>query len=163
VSVQVNSPFPSSAWPRVWSWLQDFRARVVDDYAPATLEDFVERQTAGPMRTWGVRKDGELCGVVWFEERSPVTGQSQAVFRKDYWGPETAGAGLRAVYAEIFAGGARKITSLVFRDNNAILSTLAALGARREGVLRKHTMRGGKLVDAVMTGLLKEDFERCRS
>lgn len=160
MSVHVNSPFPCSAWPRVWSWLQDFRSRVVDDYAPATLEDFVHAQVLAVrgQKDWGVWAGEELCGMVVFEALSPVLGSSYAIFRRDYWGPETSGPALRAIYAEIFAGTTQKITSIVFRDNNAILSALSGLGARREGVFRRHTMRGGRLVDMVATGLLKEDF-----
>lgn len=170
MSVQVNTPFPGEAWPRVWSWLQDFRSRVVDDYAPATLEEFVHCQILALHRqkSWGVWAGSpsgseELCGLVVCEPLAPVLASSYAIFRRDYWGPETSGPALRAVYGEIFGGTTRKITSVVFRDNNAILSALTSLGAKREGVLRKHTMRGGKLVDMVATGLLKEDFETCRS
>lgn len=144
--------------------MQDFRGRMVDDFAPATLEAFVARELGAVNRTsWSVSRDGELCGVVSFDLESPVMGVASAIFRRDFWGHETTLPALRLVYAEIFASGVRKICGRAFRDNNAVLSVAAALGAKREGVLREHALRGGKMVDMVVTGLNQGDFERCRS
>ena len=164
-SVRVESPFPPSAWPRVWSWTRDFRTRVSDDFGPKTLADFVAGQMAADknVRTWAVYRDGELCGMVSFEPASPVAGSSHTLFRKDFWGRGTTREALRQVYAEIFAGGIHKISGTPFRDNHAMIALATGLGFKKEGVLREQTMRGGKLTDIVILGLTKGDFEKCLS
>ena len=40
--VRVESPFPAHAVPRIWTWIERFRNRVADDFAPQTLEEFAE-------------------------------------------------------------------------------------------------------------------------
>lgn len=141
--------------------MQDFRSRVADDFGPKTMAEYVTLCLTRDGRSWGVWADGELCGVVVYEPLSAVTGNSHFYFRKDYWGREVTEAALRLVSAEIFAGGVNKICGCPFRDNNAVISVSMAIGAKREGVLRQQTRRGGRFVDVVVMGLLKEDFEQC--
>jgi RimJ/RimL family protein N-acetyltransferase len=164
-AVRIESPFPRSAWPRVWSWVADFRARVADDFAPSTLEEFVAAQMelAVRQKTWAVYRDDELCGLVSFEPMNVVTGLSHALFRRDFWGRDTTRIALRMVYAEIFANGVNKIVGTPFRDNHAMRSLAVSLGARNDGILREHTKRGGVFVDMVLLGLTKGDFEKCLS
>ena len=66
-SVQVISPFPIYAVPRVFVWMKEFRNRVCDDFAPDTLGDFVDqwqREDRAGRRTWSVIRGGELGGVI---------------------------------------------------------------------------------------------------
>lgn len=161
--VRVESPFPAAAWPRVWQWIADFRRSVADDFAPATCSAFVEQQLARAehSRTWAVYHDAELCGLVAYEPVSPVTGMTHAMFRKDFWGHAITETALRMVYAEIFAGGARRIFGTPFTTNHASNALAMRLGFKKEGVLRKHTLRGGKPADMIVLGLLKEEFVPC--
>lgn len=157
----VRSPFPDHAWPRVWTWIQSFRARVCDDFAPKTLDEFVEQsiERAKRERTWGVYRDDELGGLITFHQINPVTGVSHVLFKRSFWGEATTIPAITAVYRELFAAGVRKISSAVFADNHAILSLARKIGAREEGLLRQHTQRDGRMVDMVALGLLKEDFD----
>jgi len=159
-SVTVASPFPDHAWPRVWTWIQTFRARVCDDFAPKTLEEFVEQtlERAARERTWGVYRDDELGGLITFEQVNPVTGISHLLFKRSFWGEATTIPAIATVYREIFESGIRKICSAAFRDNYAILELARKIGAREEGLLRQQTQRNGRMVDMTALGLLKEDF-----
>lgn len=160
--LRVESPFPEYALPRVWTWIQDFRWRVSDDFAPDSLEAFVAEWQARreKQRTWAVYRGPEIGGLVTFEPWSPVAGTSHCLFKRSFWGHRTTIPALQAVYAEIFAGGCEKILSLAFKDNANILGLARAIGGQKEGVLRKQTRRRGELVDMIAIGLLKEDFER---
>lgn len=166
MSIRVEKPFPAAALPRVWQWMSDFRSRVADDYAPQTLDDFVEWNLARARKEhqFAVYNGEELCGLVTVEPQSPVAAVTHALFRKDFWGRDTTAAALRLVYAEAFGPlGLRKLVGPVLRDNHSIIALAMMLGAKREGMLRQQTTRGGKPADMVLLGLLKEDFERCNS
>jgi len=158
--IEVVTPFPDHAVPRVWSWIQTFRDRVADDFAPATLEQFVAEwiERAGERR-WAVYRDGELGGMVSFQEWSPICGTSHILFKREFWGTGTSVPAIRRIYDGLFQGGIEKILLYAFRDNDTIRSLAKGrLGAQTEGVLRNQTRRGGRLVDMVALGITKEDF-----
>ena len=78
-TVEIVEPFPPHAVPRIWSWTQEFRNRVADDWSPSTLDDFVgdwESKSAAGRRTWAVLRDGELGGMVNSMRLSPVDRKS---------------------------------------------------------------------------------------
>jgi len=160
VEVRVESPFPDYAVPRVWTWIQSFRHRVADDFAPRTLEEFVqywERRKQAD-RTWGVWRGEDLGGLITIEELNPAVVSSHCLFKRSFWGGETTLEALRQVYSQIFDEGYQKIVSFAFRDNAQLLGLARKLGAEKEGVLRKQTVRDGKPVDMIAIGLLREDF-----
>lgn len=160
--VTVQSPFPVHALPRLWSWTVSSQRQVNDDFAPKTLEAFVdnwERQELSGMKSWGVLRDGELGGVVTSTRFNPVVADAHCVFRKSFWGHETTAEALRLVFAEIFASGVQKISTICFFDNHALLGLVARLGFEREGTLKKNTLRGGELVDVAMIGLTRAAWE----
>lgn len=165
-AVRVEKPFPDYALPRVWSWIQEFRQRVTDDFSPQTLAEFVTQweQRKSLRTTWGVWRGAELGGLVeWEPWPVPGIGVSHALFKREFWGRGTTRRALELVYGELFAGGVRKILGFPFQANHAIIGLGKSIGARTEGVLRKQTLQGGQPVDLVILGLLREDFERCRS
>ncbi|HNY39489.1 MAG TPA: GNAT family protein [Bryobacteraceae bacterium] len=162
--ISVEKPFPEYALPRVWEWIQEFRNRVCDDFAPADLDGFLadyHAKAAAGVETWGVVRDGELGGLISFQRLSPVLGTSHLLFKRSFWGQDTTIPAVRMVYEQAFGTGVSKIMSLVFRDNRAVISFAQKLGAHREGTFYRHTQRNGKLVDMVALGLSKEDFEKC--
>jgi RimJ/RimL family protein N-acetyltransferase len=164
--VRVASPFPVAALPRLWSWIEDFRERVADDFSPQTLEEMITdwREREKTRKTWGVWRGEELGGLVSWEPW-PVAnvGVTHALFKRSFWGRRTTRTALMLVYQELFDSGIRKILGFPFKGNNAIIELGKSLGAKTEGVLREQTMRGGIPVDLVVLGLLKEDFEKCRN
>jgi RimJ/RimL family protein N-acetyltransferase len=68
---------------------------------------------------------------------------------------------MREVYAAAFASGLTKLYSVIFSDNSAVIHLAHQLGAKREGKLRQHTLRGGKPADMLVLGLTREDFAKC--
>jgi RimJ/RimL family protein N-acetyltransferase len=165
-AVRVEKPFPDYALPRVWSWIQQFRQRVTDDFSPQTLEEFVAQWEESKARqtTWGVWRGAELGGLVaWEPWPVPGVGVSHALFKRDFWGRATTRIALELVFGELFAGDVRKILGFPFGSNHAIIGLCKSIGMRTEGVLRKQTLQNGQPVDLVILGLLKEEFERCLS
>lgn len=160
MTIDVQSPFPAYAWPRVWEWIQPFKARVSDDFSPQDLDDFVAGNLAlaKHSKTWAVYRDGELGGVIWIEPRTPVLVQSHVVFKRAFWGRATTEVAIRQVYSQVFDAGVGKIASFVFERNHDIVHLAKSLGARKEGLLRNHTMQNGEPVNMVALGLLREDF-----
>lgn len=160
--VAIESPFPIYALPRAWAWMEQSRRQVADDFAPGTLAEFVSfwqlRERAG-MRSWAVLRDRELGGVVTSMRFTPVQADAHCVFKRAFWGHETTAEALRLVFADLFADGVEKITTLCFADSHALLGLVARLGFRREGLLEKNTLRDGVLVDQVVIGLTKERFD----
>jgi len=163
MSLRVDTPFPDFSLPRVWYWLQEFRSRVADDFAPQTMAEFIEQWRSRPeQRSWAVSRDGELGGLVTFQPENTVTGVTHCLFKKSFWGHETTVPALRLVYGQIFSEGFNKVCSLAFRDNVQILHLARVLGGDKEGVLREHTLRGGKPVDMMIIGLTRAQFEAPR-
>lgn len=161
MQIEVVSPFPMQSLPRVWGWIQSFRNRVVDDFSPKTLDAFVEKSLAdaAALTTWAVYRDGELGGMVSFERWTPVLGTCHCLFKREMWGRKTTLPALRQIAGEIFGTGVSKISMCVFSDNKAIIALVKDLGAVTEGHYRKHTLRGGQLVDMTAIALFKDEFE----
>lgn len=161
--VTVESPFPQHARPRVWTWIGDSRRFVADDFAPATLDDFIEfwerREHAGE-QNWAVYRDGELGGLITSARFNPVLADFHALFKKSFWGHGLGVEAFRLVLSEIFGAGVQKVSSACFSDNHAVLGLVAKVGFDREGLLKRNTMRDGKLVDQVMVGLTKERWDQ---
>lgn len=157
--VTIASPFPPADIPRVWQWLEPFRARVSDDFSPKTMDEFVRwfMAQSDVMKTWGVYRSGELGGVISFQQVSPVVGTAHATFKKTFWGHGTTIPALQMAFAEMFEI-VPKVSSPVFQANKAMLGLLAKMGARREGLLEGHTLQGGKPVNLVMVGCFKDSF-----
>jgi len=162
--LRLERPFPEYALPRVWTWIEDFRHRVADDFSPKTLAEFMLhwRERKPFRKTWGVWRGEDLGGLVIYEAWQPGVGTSHALFKRSFWGRTTTRQALELVYAEVFASGVRKIVSFPFRGNNAIIALGKGLGAVTEGVMKAQTLRDGKPVDVIVLSLFKEDFEKCR-
>lgn len=160
MDVRIESPFPEYAWPRVWTWMNQFRSRVADDFSPQTMEEYVETQS-NRMHTglnWGVYRGGDLGGAIWFEPGNPVNGIIHTVFRKDFWGRETTYPALNEAIEKIFEAGMIKVQAMFFADNHSVRGMAKQLNMRPEGLLRSTTIRNGTPVDMAIFGLLKEEF-----
>lgn len=163
--IRVVTPFPDFAAPRIWAWMEQFRARVADDFSPQTEREFMAawEQRANHEQRWAVYRGDELGGLVTLAPVTPCVLTSHVVFKKQFWGQDCTLEGIAQVYEVAFElPRITKISSLVFADNAQIIGLAKRLGAEIEGRLRNHTMRGGQPVDMIALGLLKEDFHSCR-
>jgi RimJ/RimL family protein N-acetyltransferase len=157
--IRVESPFPAHAYPRVWRWMEGFRGRVLDDYAPRTQQEFVEASLASGVRSWGVLDYGELAGIVTFRAVNPLRGVTSCVFRREAWRQDFTVPALREVYRRIFGEGYQKLSAMAFWDNYQLRAFLRELGAKEYGPLAAETRRGGRAVDGVLIELTKESFD----
>jgi RimJ/RimL family protein N-acetyltransferase len=160
--VEAVTPFPEQALPLLWHWLEAFRKNVADDDAPDNLEDFIELELQASERgvvTFGIYRDNELGGCVWFQQLSPRMGAAHCVFKKDFFGHVTTIPALNSVAGQLFDAGIERITMQVFEHNHAIKSLIKQIGAKEEGTLREFTTQGGRPVNMVLYGLLKDEWE----
>jgi RimJ/RimL family protein N-acetyltransferase len=169
VTIETRSPFPKWALPQLWLWIESFRDRVMDDFAPRTLEDFLADWEAreSTRKSWGVYRQDELGGVVIIEPVNPVSVSSHVAFKRSFWGRETTVPALREVYAEVFESGVERISAAIFEDNYQIRNLALEVGAieetRRSQPLRNCTVRNGDLVGMRIISLFPEEFNRCLS
>jgi RimJ/RimL family protein N-acetyltransferase len=167
MNVRVESPFPLRALPRLWHWINSFRDRVADDFAPRTFDEFLDDWNArAPVtRTWGVWRDEELGGIVSILPINPIHCQTHVIFAKRFWGHETTVPALQQVYAQVFAAGVLRISSHVFADNHQLIALARAIGAVEETPphrpLPACTLRNGQPVAMRIVTLFPEEFERC--
>lgn len=160
---QVTTPFPLHAVPRIWTWAEEFRHQVMDDFGPKSLAEFVTdwEMKAELRESWAIEHNGEIGGMVCVDRVSPVLGHVQSITKRAFWGAEKMLEPMREIYGHAFALGYQKIYSLTFTDNSNVIHLARKLGATREGKLRQHTIRNGKLVDMLIMGLTQEDFTKC--
>lgn len=162
MQIDVISPFPFSALPRIWRWIEPFRAKVSDDFGPQNLADFVsfaglkwDRQ-----KTWAIRVDGELGGLITFEKLSPWLGTAHWIFKPEFQGRGIAVQASRLALAGMFAEGVGKLAVYPLAGNKAMGSLLVSLGFQREGTLIAQTLCNGKPTDMWVYGLSKSQFEK---
>lgn len=161
MEIEVRSPFPFEALPRVWGWVSSFRDRITDDFSPKTLEDFLLMKATQfeRNRTWAIYGDGELGGLIEFERFSPWIGQGHFLLKPEFQRKGISIKAARVASAEVFKMGVGKVIFQHMTNNMALGSLLINLGAVREGTLKNHTLCAGKPVDMALYGLSKESFE----
>jgi RimJ/RimL family protein N-acetyltransferase len=140
--------------------MNQFRSRVADDFSPRTMEEYVEIQNRRmhPGLNWGVYRDDDLGGAIWFEPSGPVAGIIHTVFRKDFWGHETTYPALQKAVADIFGAGMQKMLAMCFADNYSVRGMAKKFGMQQEAHFHGMTIRGGKPVDMVVFGMTREEF-----
>jgi RimJ/RimL family protein N-acetyltransferase len=162
MKIELISPFPFEALPRVWGWIAGFRQKVADDFAPQTLGDFVAHMASrwGHQKTWAIAGDGELGGLIIFERLSPWRGTAHVILKPDFQGRGIAVKACRQAVREMFQEkGIGKLEFQALAGNLAVGSLLTNIGAKREGTFEGHTLSGGKPRDVWMYGLTKAAFE----
>jgi len=166
MNIEVTSPFPFEALPRVWHWIEPFREKVSDDFGPRDLKSFLALMAAKLERekTWAVYGDGELGGLIEFERISPWLGTAHCLLKPDFHGRGIAVKACRIAVSEMFQErGLGRLEFRVLAGNLAIGSLISNLGGKREGTLEGHTLWQGKPKDVWIYGLSKEGFQGKRN
>lgn len=162
MNIEVRSPFPIEALPRIWRWIEPFREKLSDDFSPKTLEAFIAMKLPhwDRKRTWAVYGDGELGGLIEFEKLTPYVGTAHFLLKPEFQRQGLSMKAARIAAEDIFEHeGVGKLAFFIPSGNLAIGSLLVNLGAKREGTLEGHTLRGGKPTDLWIYGLSKEVFQ----
>lgn len=160
--ITLESPFPKDQMPRIWLWMESNLKAVADDYSPKTMEDFARywfELEANGQRSWAVRRDGEMGGVIVARPILPGVSEIHVIFKREFWGKGTTLEALRMVCQELFSEGMRKLVALTFADNRSAFQMVKALGGLVEGKLLEHTMRGGKPLDVFAMAIHRKGFE----
>lgn len=161
MEIDVRSPFPFEALPRIWRWIEPFREKVSDDFGPQTQEDFVSFAAAkwDTQKTWAIYVDGEMGGLITFERLSPWVGTAHWIFKPNFQGKGIAAKASAVALGEMFATGIGKLAVYPLAGNLAMGSLLIRLGFTREGTLIEQTLCNGKPTDMWVYGLTKSQFE----
>lgn len=111
-------------------------------------------------RTWAVRKDGQLAGIIGYLPITDRLGTFHGIcFARSAWGRETTMTAVCSVIAQLFKEGVKKICASYFADNEKIRRFLSDLGAEDEGLLHAHTMRDGIPISMRVVAIFPEVFE----
>lgn len=104
--------------------------------------------------------NGGLGGIITFQQWTPVSGELHIICRRDCWGKDRTDAAAALAIHSVFASGYHKVMGVAFGSNRQVRGMLNRLGFKREGILRKHTQRQGRMVDVVLFGMTREEYEK---
>ena len=156
---------------RLFAWRRDLEVdrwmRGLPPTDPDAHQAWFDAFRADPTRSgWIVTIDGQPCG---WAALTNITAKN----RRAEWGwyigePRARGRGAgRAAQAlgldRAFGQyGLEKVWSEVLADNEIALKAQAGAGFRREGYLRRHVWKDDRFHDAVLLGVLRDDWEAKR-
>jgi|ERR1051325_1369682 RimJ/RimL family protein N-acetyltransferase len=159
-TVTLISPFPTESLNLVWNWLNQFPENNFDDFGPKNFGEFESEmiRRMSVEKTWGVRKDGVLCGIIAFLPLNYHVGTFHGIcMSKAVHGTGTAKRAVRTVVDEIFQSGVMKISASYFATNSKVEHLLLSLGAQYEGTLLKQTVQNGQPIDMRLVAFFRND------
>jgi RimJ/RimL family protein N-acetyltransferase len=159
--VELVTPFPAYAVPMAWGWVEPSLRLLADDFAMQSIDGLIAAFAAMEERggkTWGVLRDGRLCGWLGFEPVNKVSGIGHCFFAKWGLGRETTDAAVRLALKEIFALGFERVSCPTLAQNAGVCALLKRVGMSRDAVLKSFTLCGGKLADLLIFGALKAAY-----
>jgi RimJ/RimL family protein N-acetyltransferase len=160
--MEIIEPFPGWHWPTVYGWVEPVIQLVADDFAPKTIEGYVEysSRAAEHGRVMGVAVNGQLRGVLIFEFQNPACAMMHVLFAPAMRGSKLKCEAARLGCARLFetTPAAIKIFGLIHAENRAAVALAKRGRGRVEGVLRSHSVSGGKPFDVTVVGITREEF-----
>lgn len=148
--------FDDADWPIIWKWIEGYYWKVADDYAPKTMQAFVDSQRVRGSKNLGVYKGSELVGLIMFDHLSPVLCECHIYFKRSFWGHENTLPALQLAYDwALNKTNYEKCTVPVFESNRLIIQVLRKFGAVQEGFFRNHTHQRGKPVNVLMFSMFR--------
>lgn len=139
-------------------WTLDLPPEKVRAWLEGILAELPER-----FLRLGIELDGRLVGYADLADIQDRVGRAEfgiALGERGVWGQGVGTAAGRAMLRHGFHTlGLTRVTAQVHAPNARSLSLMRRLGFRQEGVLRRHEVYRGGVVDVVQFGLLREEFE----
>jgi hypothetical protein len=132
-----------------------------DDYSPKGIAEYVEFSTraAERGRVVGICADGQLCGVVIFEQATPVMAQVHVLFSPRFRGAKRKSDAFRTACERHFeTSGTLKLMGLIHAENRPAVAGAKRAGFQVEGVLRSYSVCDGKPFDVIAVGLTRDDY-----
>jgi len=119
-------------------------------------------QEHGQPSHWAIRNEADqLFGAVGFQDLHLGRSHQAEIgywLARPWWGQGIMTEVVRTACAFAFAEwGLVKITAHVFAHNPASARVLEKAGFQQEGFLRKHFLKDGRFIDAMLFALLKEE------
>ena len=141
------------AWARYLDVPQPYTRRSAEeDVARAILAD-----AASPM--WAIVHEGRVCGGITLIDRGAATAELGYSLARPLWGQGIVTEAAAAVVAYGFDTlGLVRIYASTDVRNTPSWRVMEKLGMQREGVLRRHRLIHGELVDEVFYGILREEW-----
>lgn len=141
-------------------WNRPTIRRYTDSHDPLTAAELIERgEDSGP--GFLVCRDGESVGFAWAFDLNDVAGNGEI----GYWiAADERGQGYATETVDLLCEWAfldrqlEKLLARVFEGNEPSMRVLEKAGFEREGRLRQHYRVEGDRVDAVLFGLLADEW-----
>ena len=149
--IELVTPFPRENYLLIHRWMLEHRERMLDNFWPAALDKFaaeLDRRAAAGERSSLVLQDGAPVGFLGYARITPHLGTLRGVcFAHEVHGNGTALRALRTLLQAEFDAGVYKILAWPFADNRRARAFYAKAGGIHQGLLERHTVRGGVMVD----------------
>ncbi len=108
-------------------------------------------EPAGFLNLVGVASEKRRARWAWYIGEASARGRGA--------GRAAQALGLERAFSEL---GLQKVWSEIHADNEAALKAQAAAGFRREGYLRRHSLKNGVYRDVVLLAILSEEWQAAR-
>ncbi len=134
-----------------------------ESQARAYLQSIRDGFASGDLYQWGLEYRGDIVGTSTLAgiERDNHHAEIGFALSPEYWGKGLMRRAIPAVLGFAFERlGLRRITADVDPRNTPSLRLLAALGFQEEGLLRQRYEHMGEIQDALILGLLRDDWTR---
>ncbi len=151
-------------------WSQDREFCLANGWTPDLPPERVRAWWARVLRSvgpdflrLGIELDGQLVGYADLADIEDDVGRAEfgiVLGERNLWGRGFGREAGRLMLAHGFGRlGLSRVTAEVHASNTRSLALMKRLGFRQEGVLRRHELYRGGVVDVVAFGLLREEFE----
>lgn len=159
---ELITPMPVGWCSAMWSWLEEtnfFEELIVDRQQ---LQGLLESVAAGqsPTLAWGVEVEGQPFAVVLYQCARPDSwrvGEISIVCPSDTWRTEVLKNAVCVILGKLMAAGGDKFSLPMFADDEMAYTFWRRLGAREEGLLRRHAIRDGAPADARFMALFRPE------
>jgi RimJ/RimL family protein N-acetyltransferase len=158
--IELVTPFPREFYKQLHRWFIQYPDKMMDDTWPKDFDAVCQAIDARSETeyTCMVTENGTPAGFIGYQQLTPHVGSLRGVcFDKKVHGNGTALRALRAVLQQQFDNGTYKIMAFPYVDNPRSHRFYQKLGAQDEGILRKHTLRGGEMVDMHLMAFFAPD------
>lgn len=147
--------FPTLSDPELMTWWSRAPFTSVEELR-ADLE-----RTDAAWRRWAITladDDRAIGFVAAGEKRQGGVSEIGYVLAREHWGGGIAREAVSAVIDQLFAEGQRRVFADTDPENTASIALVERLGFKREGILRGEWETHIGVRDAVILGLLREEW-----
>ncbi len=145
--------------------LQDLSSEEIKEHSLEEVREALDKWIVGTNDTWvrGIYLGDELIGYVQIAAIDRVNQRCRIgilIGNSMHWGRGYGTAAFAfAVQYAFETLGMNRIGAEAYGNNPRSMRMLEKVGFRREGILRDNVFRGGRFLDEIVFGLLREEWE----